>query len=174
MQAHFWRRALVAAAILGAPLFAGDYDHLFGVIRDTWPEKNVLLSLCNKDANEMTLIDLADSAKAKGLSLIIMDIKDEKAYNATMTNALSKNPGVLLILEDDPLTGLKGHLTTRMIYRVGGREIPAVALSKDLLKLGGALATGSGADDPVYVNKEVIKRLKINLPDKCTDPSEKK
>lgn len=174
MRSNLWGRVLVAAAILGAPLFAGDYDHLFSVIRDTWPEKNVVLSLCDKDANQMALIDLADSAKAKGLSLIIMDLKDEKSYNASMVTALTKNPGVLLVLEDDPLLGLKGRLTARMIYRVGGRDIPAVGLNKDLLKLGATLVTGAGADDPVYVNKDAAKHMKLPIPEKAADPFEKK
>jgi hypothetical protein len=174
MQPKLWVRALAAAIAVCTPMLAGDYDHLLGVIRDAWPERNVVLSLCDKDANQMALMDLAEAAKGQGLSLIIMDLRDEKGYNATMANAMAKNPGVLLILDGDALAGVKGRLTSRMIYRVGGKEIPAVGLSRDLLALGATLATGTGEDDPVFVNKAVAKRMKISLPETAVDPSEKK
>lgn len=174
MQPLSWVRALAAVVVASIPMQAGDYDHLLGVIRDAWPERDVVLSLCNKDANQMALMDLAEAAKAQGLSLVIMDLRDEKGYNATMASAMAKNPGVLLVLDGDALTGVKGRLTSRMIYRVSGKGIPAVGLSRDLLGLGATLVTGTGEDDPVLVSKAAAKRMKITLPDTAVDPSEKK
>ena len=156
------------------PLLAGDFDHLFDVVRATWPERTSAMAICDKDANQFALIDLADSAKAKGISLVIVDLRDEKEYNRTMVTALSRSPSFFLLLDEDPLLGIKGRLTSRMIYRVSSKDIPTVSLNKDSLKLGAALTAGSGADDPVYVSKEVLKRMKLALPEKAVDPAEGK
>lgn len=169
-----WTRVAVAGALLCAPLFAGDYDHVFDVVKATWPERHVALTLCDKDANQLTLIDLADTAKARDISLIIMDLRDEKNYPRTLTAALTQKADFVLVIDDDPLLGVKGRLTARLIYRVSSNNLPVVGLSKDLLKLGAALTAGADPKDTVFVNKAVAKRMKITLPDGATDPSEAK
>lgn len=167
-------RAIAAAVMVCAPLLAGDYDHVFDVVRDVWPERNVAMAICDKDANQMALLDLADSAKAHNLSLVIMDLRSEKEYNKTIIAALQHNPGFFLIIDEDPLMGSKGSLTARMTYRVGGKDIPAVGVSAAALKQGAVLTAGPGADDPVFVNKAAAKRMKLLLPSGAVDPAEGK
>jgi hypothetical protein len=169
-----WGRALAAAVVLAAPLLASDYDHVFDVVRDAWPDKTVAMALCDKDANQMALIDLADAAKAHNLTMVIVDLKAEKDYPRTITAALTKKPDFLFILEDDSLTGLKGSLTKRLIYRVGQNKIPAVALTKESLQLGVVLAAGAGPKDPVFANKEAAKQMDLTLPSEAVDPGTRK
>jgi hypothetical protein len=153
---------------------AGDYDHLFDVVKATWPERQVAMAFCDKDANQMALIDLADTAKERNISLVIVDLKDEKDYNKTMVNAMARNPGFVLIIDEDPLLGSKGRLTARMIYRVSGRLIPCVGISKVVLTHGAVLAVGSGAKDPVLVSKATAKQLKVTLPEEGVEGVEGK
>ena len=174
MLRRSWGRALAAVVLLSAPLLAGDYDHVFDVVREAWPDRTVAMALCDKDANQMTLIELADSAKAHNLNLVIVDLKSEKDYNKTIIAALTHNPGFFLLLEDDAITGLKGPLTSRMIYRVAGKSVPTVALSKAALKLGAVLTAGPGTSDPVYVSNDVAKRMDLALPAGAIDPAEHK
>jgi len=164
-----WGRAVAVVAVLCVPLMGGDYDHVFDVAKEVWPERTMAMAFCNKDANEMALIELADSAKAHNLSLMIVDLRDEKEYNRTVASALSRNPGMVLIIDDDALLGAKGHLTARLIYRVQGKDIPVVGISKDLIKLGAVLATGSGAGDPVYAAKALAKKMNLALPEKTVE-----
>ncbi|BDU73830.1 hypothetical protein [Mesoterricola silvestris] len=167
-------RILTAAAILSAPLRAGDYDHLFDVVRDVWPERTLAMAICDKDASQLELIDLAETAKARNISLLIVDLKEEKDYNKTMAGAMSRNPGFVFIIDGDPIMGAKGHLTARMIYRATGRDIPTVGLSQGLLQLGAVLTAGPGAKDPVYASKETAARMKLALPEGAVDPTTKK
>jgi hypothetical protein len=169
-----WGRFIAAAAIACAPAMAGDYDHVFDVVKATWPERQMAMAFCDKDANQMALIDLADTAKERNISLVIVDMKDEKEYNKTMINALARNPGFILIIDEDPLLGTNGRLTARMIYRVSGRLIPTVGINKAALSHGAILTAGSGAKDPVYGSKTVAKQLKLTLPEGAVDPSEGK
>ncbi|GEM_PF-3230522 len=167
-------RMLAAAALLCAPLRAGDYDHLFDVVKDAWPERTVAMAVCDKDASQMELIDLAETAKARNISLLIVDLREEKDYNKTLASAMSRNPGFVFIIDADPLLGAKGRLTARMIYRASGRGIPTVGLSQGLLQLGAVLTAGPGAKDPVYANKETAERMKLPLPAGVIDPTLKK
>jgi hypothetical protein len=166
--------AIAATALLCAPLAGGDYDHLFDVVRASWPERTMAMALCDKDASQMELIELADTAKARNISLLIVDLRDEKDYNRTMAGAMGRNPGFLFILDGDPLLGAKGKLTTRMIYRAASRGIPTVGLSQGLLGLGAVLTAGPDTKDPVYVSKETAEQLKLTVPPDAVDPTVKK
>lgn len=163
------RSLVAAAALLCTPLLAGDYDHLFDVVKTVWPERVMAMAICDKDANQLALIDLADTAKAHGISLTICDLRDEKDYAKVLTTSLARNPGFLLILDDDTLLGGKGKFTARLIYRASGREIPSVGISKDALKAGAILVAGTGPKDKVYGNKEAAKRMKVELPPEAVD-----
>lgn len=167
-------RSVAAVAILCAPLAAGDYDHLFDVVRDLWPERTVAMAICSKDANQFELIDLADTAKARNISLLIVDLREEKDYARVITSAMNRNPGFIFVLDGDPLLGAKGRLTARMIYRAMGRDIPTVGLSQGLLQMGAVLTAGPGPKDPVYVSKETAERMKLTLPSDAIDPTVKK
>jgi len=169
-----WGRAIAAAAILCAPLFGGDYDRLFDTVKELWPDRSVAMALCDKDANQFALIDLADTAKARNISLIIVDCREEKEYNRVMVNALARNPGFVLIIDEDPLLGAKGRLTSRMVYRLQGRSVPAVGISKHCIEQGAVLAVGAGAGDPIFASKELATRMSLPLPAKFTDPLAKK
>ncbi len=173
MLHRYWGRAVAVAAFMCAPLLAGDYDHLFDVVKEIWPDRTVAMAICDKDANQFALIDLADTAKARNISLIIVDLRDEKDYNRTILTAMGRNPGFFLIIDEDPLLGSKGHLTSRMVYRVSGRDIPVVGISAEVLKHGAVLAVGSGAKDPIYVNKTAAAHIKIALPPDGVEPKAK-
>ena len=168
-----WGQACAMAAILCAPLMGGDYDHVFDVVKENWPERTQAMAFCDKDLNQMALIELADTAKAHNISLLIVDLRDEKEYNKTVASALNRKPDFVLILDDDALLGGKGRLTPRLIYRVGGREIPAVGISKEAVKAGAVLAAGPNPTDPVYALKALAKKMNLSLPAKVIDPSEK-
>jgi len=168
-----WGRALAVAAILCAPMLAGDYDHLFDVVHETWPERTLAMAFCDKDLNQMTLIELADTAKAHDISLLIVDLREEKEYNKTVASALNRNPSFVLIIDDDALLGAKSRLTSRLIYRLSGKDIPSVGISKEIIKLGGTLAVGPNATDPIYGAKELARKMKVELPAKAVEPSAK-
>jgi len=171
MFKHAWGRCLAAAIIAAAPAFAGDYDRVFDVVKEAWPERTVALAVCNKDANQMALLDLADIAKAKGISLVIIDLKDEKDYNKTIALALGREPlpGFVLVMDEDPLLGAKGSHTARWIYRAHSKGIPAVGISAAVLKHGADLVAPPSEKEPVKVHKAELEKLKLAVPAKAVD-----
>jgi len=162
-------RAVMAGALLCAPLMGGDYDHIFDVVKSTWPERTKAMAFCNKDANQMTLLELADTAKARNISLVIIDFKDEKVYDKTVDKAIWKKPGFVLIIDDDGLLGGKAALTARLIARFQDKDVPVVGISPDVMKLGAVLSTGPGAADPVYGAKAIAKKMDLELPEKAVE-----
>jgi hypothetical protein len=174
MPYRTWARTIIAGAFLCSPLLAGDYGRIFDVVREAWPERTVAVAMCDKDANQMALIELADDAKAHNVSLIIMDCKDEKQYGTSIVAALARNPGFFLIIDEDPLLGGKGRLTSRMTYRAGGRDIPTVGITQNTIKLGAVLATGPGEKDPTYASRAAAKRMNLTLPEGIVDPEDAK
>lgn len=168
------RSILTAGVLLGSPLFAGDYDHVFDVVKAVWPQRTLAMAICDKDANQLALIDLADTAKAHGISLTIIDLRNEKDYPRTLTSSLALKPGFLLIVDEDPLLGGKGKLTARMVYRGAGQGIPTVGISKDALKVGAVLMAATDPKGPVYANKEAAKQMNLELPAGVLDAAKAK
>jgi hypothetical protein len=56
-----------------------------------------------------------------------------------------------------------------MIYRVIGRDIPVVGISKEVLKHGAVLSVGGGEKDPIVVRKADLLKMKLSVPEKAVD-----
>lgn len=160
-----WARALAACAILSTSLMAGDYDHVLDVMKQAWPERAKGVAICSLEANQFALLDLVDTAKDRGLSLVIMNMKEARELEATLKAALARRPQFFLIIDEDPILGAKGHSLSRLVGRASSAGIPSVSLSEVALASGVAMAVGSAADAKVVVNEDVIKRLKLTRPE---------
>ena len=160
-----WARALAVCALLSTSLLAGDYGHVLDVVSQTWPERGKGVVLCSLEANQFTLLDLVDTAKERGLSLTIVNLKELKALDKTIATTLSRRPDFVLIIDDDPILGSKGSALPRLLARAASLGIPTVGMSVEPLKVGGALAAGAAATDKVYYSDAVLKTLKLPIPE---------
>ena len=169
MELRWVSRVCTLALLLIAPAFAGDYDHALDVIKKAWPERVKGVAVCNLEANQLAMLELVDTAKAKGVSLAIINLQGAKDLNKTATTALNRNADFLLFIDDDPFVGVKTDLGKTLAKRALARGLPVVALTRDALKEGAALAVGAGAQDAVYYNAEVIKKLGVVIPEGALD-----
>ncbi len=161
-------RPLKTAAILLAlagGAWAGDFDALVKTLRASWPERNTLVVVCDKNASSMTLMDLG-SATENTMNLLVVHLQAGGDLEKTLGLLRRRKEGelVLLLLPDDPVTGEKGPATKALVARMGMRKIPSVAISEGGLKLGAVLAQGAGTGDKVRVNKEAAAKIGVSLP----------
>ena len=165
MRNQCWARALAACAILSTSLLAGDYGHVLDVVQKAWPERTKGMAICSLEANQFALLDLVDTAKERGLSLVIVHLKDARDLDATLKTALMRHPDFVLIIDEDPILGSKGVSLSRLVGRAAAMGIPAVGLAPDLLNCGGAVAVAAATEAKVQYNAEVLKQLKLAVPE---------
>ena len=164
-----WGIAFAATVLSSISLMAGDYSHLLEVVQKTWPERNKAMAICSLEANQFTLLELVENARDKGISLVILNIKDLRDMDKTIVSALSRRPGFCLIIDDDTVLGSKSSLIARVSSRAAMQGVPMVGLSPEPLKHGAVLAVGSAPDAKILVNFEMAKRLKLDLPEGAVD-----
>ena len=164
-----WAIVFAAVIVSSASLMAGDYSHLLEVVQKTWPERTKAMAICSLEANQFTLLELVENARDKGISLVILNIKDLRDMDKTVVSALSRRPGFCLIIDDDTVLGSKSSLIGRVASRAAMQGIPLVGLSPEPLKHGAVLAVGSAADAKVLVNFDMAKRLKLEMPEGAID-----
>ena len=166
-------RTLAVLALLALPLRAGDYDHLLGVVKKAWPERAKGVAICSLDANQLALLDLVDTAKAQGLTLTIVNLKDAKESDRTIRAGLADRPAFVLIIDEDPEMGTKGPLLGKLVTRALGQGVPVVGLAVEALGAGAALAAGPDPAAKVYYNGQVLRKLKLAIPAGAEDKGPK-
>jgi hypothetical protein len=164
MVKRLWASAFAVAALSSVTLLGGDYSHLLEVVKTNWPERSKGMAICSLQANQFTLLDLVDNAKEKGISLVIVNIKEMKEMEKTLGSALNRRPDFILIIDDDTVLGSKSTLIAKVVSRAAVKGIPTIGLSVDPLKFGAVLAVAAAADAPIYVNMAAAKQLKVDLP----------
>lgn len=160
---HLRLGALVAFATL--PVCAGDYDDLLKSVRLAWPERTTGAAICSLDANQLALMDLAESAKTLNISLIIMNVQKPQELRNTLNTLLGKKPGFLVLIDDDPILGVKSGHTRQIIGQAASRKIPTVALTEEAIALGAVFAVGPATKGKLVTNPKAAERIGVPLPD---------
>ena len=168
-----WILTVAACALFSSSLLAGDYGHVLDVVKQTWPERTKGIALCSLEANQFALLDLVDTAKEKGISLAIINVKNVKESDRDIQTALQRSPDFLLIIDEDPLMGSKGALLKRLVARAMGSKVPAVGLSADALEAGAVLAAGADPTAKVFYNGKMLKKLEMPIPEGAEDKGPK-
>ena len=171
MPNRWWSRVFVVAALVSAPLLAGDYDHVLDVVKQAWPARAKGMAICSLEANQFTLLDLVETAKARGISLVIINIKEIRDMEKTLQSALQRRPDFCLIIDDDTVLGSKSTLINRVVGRAAAQGVPTVGLSPEPLKFGAVLAVGAAPGAPILVNLAMARRMKLEIPEGAVDPT---
>ncbi|HLP31625.1 MAG TPA: hypothetical protein VK150_09700, partial [Geothrix sp.] len=67
---------LSAAALMTAPLMAGDYDALGKAMRSTWPQVTTVAVVCDA-ANSKVAVEAIHSA-LPGVKILVVDVKGQQ------------------------------------------------------------------------------------------------
>jgi ABC-type uncharacterized transport system substrate-binding protein len=160
---------VAACAIFSSALVAGDYTHVLDVVKQNWPDRTMGIAICSLEANQFALLDLVDTAKERGMSLVIMNLKTAKEAEQTIHAALNRHPGFFLIIDEDPLMGTKGRDLSTLTGRAMTYQIPTVGLSAEAIKHGATLAAGANPTDKVFYSGKLVKKLELTTPEGGVD-----
>lgn len=155
----------VLALVAAATLSAGDYDALFGTVAKAKPGWKTAAALCSLDSNQLALLDLTDSAKQKGISLIVVNVTAQKELEPQLRSLITRKPDFLILMEEDPLLGAKSHNAGMIVGRANGAKIPTLTITKEGLKLGALFAIGGDTGGKLLGNAKVAKAIGIALPE---------
>ena len=158
------RRAVLVGG-LTLPLAAGDYDDVLKSVRSAWPDKTTGAAICSVDFNQLALMDLAESAKTLNINLLIMNVKSPKELRTTLNVLLAKRPGFLVLIDEDPVLGVKSGNTRFIIAQAGARKIPTVAITEEAIKLGAVFAIGPATGGKLITNQKEANRMGVPLPE---------
>jgi len=156
--------ALATTILINAPVFAGDYDQVLSAVQRLWPDKTTAAAICSVDWTQQALLDLTDAAKSRGISLMILNVKTQKDVDNTLNNLLSRRPQFMILIEGDPMVGIKSRSTDLIIGRAAARRIPTVALTEEGLSRGAVMAAGEATKGKVLWNVKVAKKLELPQP----------
>jgi ABC-type uncharacterized transport system substrate-binding protein len=157
-------RACLVSILAAGTLMAGDYDDVLTTVKATWPERRTVGILCSLDGNQMALLDLTDAAKAKDFNVVVVNLTKPRELAKQMNALLSRHPDVILVMDDDPLVGVKTVNIRTMINQALTHGVPSVSITEAALKCGAVLAVGNDTQGRILVNMAVAKKLKLELP----------
>ncbi|HLO65787.1 MAG TPA: hypothetical protein VK188_02135 [Holophaga sp.] len=172
MLNHAFGRLAAIAAIAAAPALAGDYDRIFDVVKETWPARDTVLAVCNMNDNQLALLDLAETAKTKGFSLMIMDLRADKDFARTLSGVMARDlkRAFVVLIDEDTILGVKGTRTNEWITRLRTlKGVPTVAGSEGAFKAGAALWVPASDKDVLKARKLEIERMDLKVPAKAVD-----
>lgn len=165
-------RLAAVAAIVAAPAFAGDYDRIFDVVKESWPARDTVLAVCNMNDNQLALLDLAETAKSKGFSLMIMDLRADRDFARMLSGVMARDlkRTFVVIVDEDAILGAKGTRTNEWITRLRTlKGVPTVAGSEGAFKAGAALWVPAAAAEGLKVRKLEVERMDLKVPAKAVD-----
>jgi ABC-type uncharacterized transport system substrate-binding protein len=155
----------VLALVVATTLSAGDYDALLSTVAKAKPEWKTAAAMCSLDMNQLALLDLTDSAKQKGISLIVMNVASAKDVEPMLRNLVQRKPDFLILMEEDLILGVKSKAGAMIVGRANNAKIPTLAITKYGLKLGALFAIGADTNGKLLGNSKVAKALGVALPE---------
>jgi ABC-type uncharacterized transport system substrate-binding protein len=153
---------LSAAALLTAPLAAGDYDALGNAIRSAWPQVATVAVVCDSTASKGALD--AISAALPGLKLMVVDVKNQQDMGKAMAALGNRHPDAVMLVAGDRVAGDGTSAASFLIQRMAAAKIPTVAISEQGVRQGAVLGMGTGTGGKLLANAKVAGVAGVTVP----------
>lgn len=151
--------------LMTGALVAGDYDGLLKVVLKSKPQWKSGAAMCSLDMNQLALLDLTDAAKAMGLNLVVLNVAAQKDIEPMLQTMLRRKPDFIILMDEDPLLGVKTNTGSRIIKMSIAYKIPTLSITQAGLKLGALFAVGPDTQGKVLGNAQVAAKLGVSLPE---------
>lgn len=161
---RFLKPALLSLLAAGS-LFAGDYDALLGAVAKAKPEWKTGAVMCSLDMNQLALLDLTDTAKQKGISLVVLNVAAQKDVDPMLRSLVNRKPDFAILMEEDLILGVKSKSGAVMAGRLSAAKIPTLSITRAGLKLGALFAIGDDTKGKLLGNAKAAKALGVALPE---------
>ena len=153
---------LSAAALMTAPLAAGEYDALGKAVRSAWPSVAKVAVVCDSAANKGAIDAIAGAMP--GMKLIVVDVKGQQDMGKAMTTLGSHRPDAVVLVAGDRVAGDGTGAAAFLIQRMAAAKIPTVATTEAGVRQGAALGVGAGTGGKLLANAKVAGVAGVTIP----------
>ena len=153
---------LSTAALLTAPLVAGEYDALGKAMRSAWPQVATVAVVCDSANSKASLEALASAMN--GMKLIVVDVKGPQDMGKALGMLGSRHPDAVVLLAGDKVAGDGTSAATFLIQRMAATKIPTVATTEQGVRQGAALGMGAGTGGRLLANAKVAGVAGVSIP----------
>lgn len=153
---------LSAAALLAAPLTAGDYDALGKTIKHTWPKCGTIAVVCDASASHGAVESLASALP--GVKLMVVDVKGPQEVGKAVATLGSRKPDAVVLVAGDHVAGDGSSAASFLIQRMAAAKVPTAATTEQGVKQGAVLGVGPGTGGKLLANAKAATATGAAIP----------
>ena len=153
---------LSAAALLTAPLLAGEYDAVGKAMRSAWPQVGSVAVVCDS-ANSKAAIEAITGA-LPGLKLLVVDVKGPQDMGKALAMLSSRHPDAVVLVAGDKVAGDGTSAAAFLIQRMAAAKVPTVATTEAGVRQGAVLGMGAGTGGKLLANAKVAGVAGVSIP----------
>lgn len=153
---------LSAAALMTAPLMAGDYDALGKAMRSTWPQVTTVAVVCDA-ANSKVAVDAIHSA-LPGVKILVVDVKGQQDMGKALGTLGSRRPDAVILVAGDKVAGDGSSAASFLIQRMAAAKVPTLATTEAGVRQGAVLGVGPGTGGKLLANAKVAAVAGVTVP----------
>ncbi|MBP1773382.1 MAG: hypothetical protein H6P99_2545 [Holophagaceae bacterium] len=153
---------LSAAALMTAPLMAGDYDALGKAMRSTWPQVTTVAVVCDA-ANSKVAVDAIHSA-LPGVKILVVDVKGQQDMGKALGTLGTRRPDAVILVAGDKVAGDGSSAASFLIQRMAAAKVPTLATTEAGVRQGAVLGVGPGTGGKLLANAKVAAVAGVTVP----------
>lgn len=153
---------LSAAALMTAPLMAGDYDALGKAVRSTWPQVATVAVVCDA-ASSKGAVEAIHSA-LPGVKILVVDVKGQQDMGKALGTLGTRRPDAVVLVAGDKVAGDGSSAASFLIQRMAAAKVPTVATTEAGVRQGAVLGVGPGTGGKLLANAKVAAVAGVTVP----------
>ncbi len=157
---------LSAAALLTAPLSAGDYDAVGKAMRSAWPQVATVAVVCDSAGSKAALEAIAGALP--GMKLIVVDVKGPQDMGKAMGTLGTRHPDAVMLVAGDKVAGDGSSAAAFLIQRMAAAKVPTVATTEAAVRQGAVLGVGPSTGGKLFANTKVAGVAGVTVPASAT------
>jgi ABC-type uncharacterized transport system substrate-binding protein len=153
---------LLSAALLVAPLSAGDYDAVGKAMRHAWPQVATVAVVCDSTNNRPALEAIASALP--GMKMIVVDVKGPQDMGKALGTLGGRRPDAVVLVAGDKVAGDGSSAAAFLIQRMAAAKVPTVATTEAGVRQGAVLGVGPGTGGRLLANAKVAGVAGVAVP----------
>lgn len=153
---------LLSAALLAAPLAAGDYDALGKTLRHALPQATTVAVVCDSASSKASLEALAGALG--GVKMIVVDVKGQQDMGKALSALGTRRPDAVVLLAGDRVAGDGTSAASFLIQRMAAVKVPTIATTEAAVRQGAVLGVGPSTGGKVLANAKIAGLTGVTLP----------
>ncbi|HJV48989.1 MAG TPA: hypothetical protein VJ549_06920 [Geothrix sp.] len=154
---------VAAITLVGFALSAEDFQPLMKTTQSTWPEKQHIGVICNFQANEDQIWDLARAA-GKDAHITVIDARATDQSNVAAIMLADHRVDYVVLMPKDRYFSDGSFGAKLAVNRLAGLGVPAIGTTPYAVKQGAVFSMGDGTEGQLLVTDKLIGTVDVILP----------